>query len=251
MSDASATSQSPRASKGRAFGEDEGGAPTLGLLMLDTAFPRPPGDVAHPDTFSFPVIRKIVRGASVEAIVRQGGGGALEAFRAAARALVAEGARGLLTSCGFLTLHQREIARACGVPVAASALLQVAPVESTLPAGLRCGVVTFEAKSLTAAHLIAAGAPADTPLAGVEGGHLHHVISHDLPELDQAQAEREVVAAALRLMARGDVGALVLECANMGPYARAAARASGVPVYDVVTLGEQFAAALSPRGWRR
>jgi Asp/Glu/hydantoin racemase len=225
--------------------------PTLGLLMLDTAFPRPPGDVAHPETFSFPVIRKVVRGASVEAIVRQGGGGALEAFRAAARALVAEGARGILTSCGFLTLHQRDIAQACRAPVAASALLQVAPVERMLPSGRRCGVVTFESRSLTPAHLLAAGAAADTPLSGVEGGHLHAVISHDLPELDQAQAEREVVAAAARLMERGDVGALVLECANMGPYARAVARVCGVPVYDVVTLGEQFAAALAPRGWRR
>lgn len=219
--------------------------------MLETAFPRPPGDVGHPDTFSFPVIRRVVRGASAQVVVRERGGATRDAFRAAARALVAEGAQGILTSCGFLTLFQREIAAACGVPVAASALLQVAPVERTLAPGRRVGVVTFEAKSLTRAHLAAAGAAPDTPVEGVEGGELHRVILGDLADLDQAAAERDVVAAALRLTARGDIGALVLECANMGPYAAAAARASGLPVFDVVTLGEQLAASLSPRVFAR
>ena len=200
--------------------------PTLGLLMLETAFPRPPGDVGHPDTFSFPVIRRVVRGASPHVVVRERGGATLDAFRTAARDLVANGAQAILTSCGFLTLFQRDIAQACGVPVAASALLQVAPVERMLPAGKRVGIVTFEAASLTADHLIAAGAAPDAPVEGIEGGELHRVICGDLPQLDQAAAGRDVVAAALRLKARGDVGALVLECANMAPYAAAAARAA-------------------------
>jgi Asp/Glu/hydantoin racemase len=221
--------------------------PTLGLLMLETAFPRPPGDVGHPDTFSFPVIRRVVRGASAQVVVRERGGATLDAFRTAARDLVADGAQAILTSCGFLTLFQRDIAQACGVPVAASALLQVAPVERMLPAGKRVGIVTFEGASLTADHLIAAGVAPDTPVEGIEGGELHRVICGDLPHLDQAAAGRDVVAAALRLKARGDVGALVLECANMAPYAAAAARATGLPVFDVVTLGESLAAALAPR----
>ena len=225
--------------------------PTLGLLMLDTAFPRPPGDVGYPDTFSFPVIRRVVRGASAQVVVRERGGATLDAFREAARDLAAQGARAILTSCGFLTLFQRDIAEACGVPVAVSALLQAAPVERMLSAGKRVGVVTFEAASLTADHLIAAGAAPDAPVEGIEGGELHRVICGDLAHLDQAAAERDVVTAALRLKARGDVGALVLECANMAPYAAAAARATGLPVFDVVTLGEAVAAALAPRVFPR
>ena len=43
-----------------AFGEAPG---FLGVVMLDTRFPRPPGDVGHPDAFGVPVRRHVVRGA--------------------------------------------------------------------------------------------------------------------------------------------------------------------------------------------
>jgi hypothetical protein len=218
--------------------------PTLGLLLLDTRFPRPPGDVGNPETFSFPIISKVVHGASAALVTQQRGGASLDAFKAAGRELVARGARGLLTSCGFLTLWQDEIAAACGVPVAASALLQVAPLQRCLPVGRRVGVVTFDARHLSADHLVAAGAPEDTPVEGVEGGELHRVVLGDAPTMDRDAVEREIIAAAGRLMARGDIGGIVLECANMGPYASAVARQTKVPILDVVSLGEWLAASL-------
>ena len=42
----------------------------LGLLMLDTRFPRPPGDIGHPATFGFPVRRRVVEGAAPGRVVR-------------------------------------------------------------------------------------------------------------------------------------------------------------------------------------
>jgi hypothetical protein len=35
---------------------------------------------------------------------------------------------------------------------------------------------------------------------------------------------------------RPDIGALVLECTNMPPYADAVRRATGLPVHDLTTL---------------
>ena len=35
----------------------------LGILMLDTHFPRIPGDVGNEKSFSFPVVKKTVTGA--------------------------------------------------------------------------------------------------------------------------------------------------------------------------------------------
>ena len=98
---------------------------SIGILMLETRFPRIPGDVGNAATWPFPVLYRVVRGASPDRVVRRGADGLLDAFVEAGQELVRVGADGLTTSCGFLALHQADLARACGVPVATSSLMQV------------------------------------------------------------------------------------------------------------------------------
>src|SRR5699024_6668879 len=43
----------------------------LGILLLDTIFHRPMGDIGNPSTFPFPVDYKIVEGAMISRIVKQ------------------------------------------------------------------------------------------------------------------------------------------------------------------------------------
>ena len=85
----------------------------VGILMLEARFPRIPGDVGNAATWPFPVLYKVVRGASPERVVRRKAEGLLEAFIEGARELVAEGADGIVTNCGFLSLIQDELAAAC------------------------------------------------------------------------------------------------------------------------------------------
>ena len=57
--------------------------------------------------------------------------------------------------------------------------------------------------------------------------------------LDLDRARQDVVEAAQRLTAQhSEVAALVLECTNMPPYADAVRRATGLPVYGVLTAVE-------------
>ncbi len=214
--------------------------PFLGLLMLETHFPRPPGDVGHPRTFAFPVRRVVVGRATPQRVVRDSAQGLVPAFISAAQELVAQGAAAIGTSCGFLGLHQQRFAAGLPVPVATSSLLQCAWLAALLPDRQRAGIVTIDAAALTPEHLGACGVPDDAPIEGVDpGGELATRLLNDEPELDCARAEAEVVAAAQRLLERHpEVGAIVLECTNMPPYAAAVARATGRPVYDVVTLLE-------------
>ncbi len=215
--------------------------PTLGLLMLQTRFPRPPGDIGHPRTFAFPVRRRVVPGATPERVVRGSDPAALQPFIDAARVLVAEGCDAIGTSCGFLALWQRELQAALPVPVWTSSLLSLAELKDC-----RCGVLTIEAASLTAAHLQAVGADPATPVEGITpGSALHRTLLHDLPTLDEADAQAQVLAAAARLRQRHpDIDTLVLECTNLPPYAPALRRDSGLPVWDVVTLLERRMATL-------
>ena len=127
----------PRIAKG---GKAIYGAP-LGILMLDARFPRIPGDMGNAGTWPFPVLYRVVTGATPERVVLEGAAGLLPDFLAAASELVAQGAEAITTNCGFLSLFQAELAAHVRVPVATSALLQVPWVQATLPPGKRVGIV--------------------------------------------------------------------------------------------------------------
>ena len=224
--------------------------PPLGILMLNTRFPRIAGDIGNPATFPYPVRHVVIEPATVDRIVTADGptGAIMDAFVEAARGLAEEGAHALTTSCGFMAIAQKELAARCPVPVLTSSLCQIPLVQSTLPAGRRVGVVTIDSRELTAAHFVGVGAPTDLPIEGVEGGReLAKVIQQDLTSLDVEKAGQDVVDAGRRLLAKApDVGAIVLECTNMAPYARALAAAVRLPVYDIIGLLGWWRRGLEP-----
>ena len=216
----------------------------LGLLMLQTRFPRPLGDVGHAQTFSFPVRPWVVQGATPQRVVRGHGTALLQPFIEAGRALADQGCSAISTSCGFLALWQRELQAALPVPVWTSSLLQLAELQDG-----QAGVITIEAASLTAAHLQAVGADPATPVEGITAGSpLHQTLLRDLAQLDEVDAQAQVVAAATRLRQRcPQIDTLVLECTNLPPYASALRAATGLRVLDITTLLNERMARLGVR----
>ena len=221
----------------------------VGILMLETRFPRIPGDMGHAETWPFPVLYKVVPGASPRRVVCDGARGLLDKFLDAAEELVRLGADGITTTCGFLSLYQREIAAHVGVPVATSSLMQIPFIEGVLPAGKRVGVLTVSAANLTEEHLRAAGADPETPVVGTDDGdEFTRVMINDEERLDIAAAERDILAAGDALVSRHpDVGAALLECTNMVPYARALSERLRLPVFSIYTFVTWFHAGLAPR----
>jgi Asp/Glu/hydantoin racemase len=228
---------------------------TVGILMLDTRFPRVPGDMGNARTFPFPVRYHRVEGATPDRVVRRRAAGLLEPFVEGARALEREGVGAITTNCGFLVTCQRELAAAVRVPVFTSSLLLVPLVHRMLPPGRRVGILTVDAASLERDHLAGAGITPDIPLAiaGLEGEkEFTRVLLGDELELDVDLARQEHVRVARRLVAaHPDLGALVLECTNMPPYAGDIQRETGLPVFDIVSLvmlvHGGLAAGLAPR----
>jgi hypothetical protein len=224
---------------------------TLGILILDTQFPRIAGDIGNPDSFDFPVIYERLSGIGPQQAVREAPErkDLIDLLAGAAERLVQRGAAGISTSCGFLALLQNELAARCPVPVATSSLLQVPMVQRTLPAGGRVGIVTAEAKSLTRAHLEAVGVDPATPIAGMpEGGSFAHTFLGNNAGLDFGAVQAELVETGRRLIAAHEnIGAIVLECTNLPPYARALHEAVKLPVYDIRGFLHWFQAGLEPQ----
>src|SRR5919197_1684376 len=138
---------------------------TVGILMLDTRFPRIPGDMGNGGTFPFPVRYHRVPGAGPDLVVRRGAEGLLPAFSDGARQLEREGVGAITTNCGFLVKFQRELAGAVRVPVFTSSLLMVPLVHRMLAPGRRVGLMTVNASSLGPEHLAGAGIGPDVALA--------------------------------------------------------------------------------------
>jgi Asp/Glu/hydantoin racemase len=213
---------------------------TVGILMLDTQFPRIPGEMGNATTFPFPVRYHRVSGAAPDLVVRRGAEGLLDNFIEGARFLDREGVGAITTNCGFLVKFQRQMAAAVRVPVFTSSLLLVPLVHRMIGPGRRVGVMTVNKPSLTPEHLAGAGIGPEIPLAVVgmetEKEFTRVMLDNEL-ELDVDAAREEHVRVARRFVAEyPDLGAIVLECTNMPPYADAIRCATQLPVYDLTTL---------------
>lgn len=225
----------------------------VGILMLETRFPRIPGDIGNAQSWDFPVHYRVVRGASPDIVVRGDPGPLLDPFIAAARDLVATGADGIATNCGFLGLFQDALSNAVGVPVAASSLMQVPMVQAMLPPGQRVGVLTISKATLTDAHLAAARVPEGTAVVGTDGGRTFtEAILGNAPEIDFEAARLDLLDAAAQLLAEApDTGAIVMECTNMVPFAADIRAATGLPVFSAHSMISWFQSGLMPRRFPR
>ena len=220
---------------------------SVGILMLDSRFPRILGDIGNAQSWPFPVDYHIVKDATPERIIQNDPRDMLAPFIAGAEALIAKGARGITTTCGFLSLFQADLADALPVPVATSSLMQTRLVNQLLGPSKRAGILTICQSALTPAHLAAANVPDDTPIATTEGlREFSRAILGNEPELDITLAERDNIEAAHQLARQPNIGAIILECTNMAPYAAAISAATGLPVFSAYNFICWFQSGLMP-----
>jgi len=224
--------------------------PTLGILSLDTAFPRIRGDVGNADSYPFDVLIEIVRGADSPLIVRNGmpDTAMLDLFRAAAVNLEKQGASAIVSTCGFLVSAQATIAACVKVPVLLSALSLYPMVHATRPG--RVGILTASSSALGPNVLVAAGiAREDVAIAGMEDepalADVILVTRADQPKtLNRAGIEKAAVRKVVELKrAYPDLDAVIIECGNLPPYAEAIRAATGLPVFHILDAARMLMSA--------
>ncbi|WP_089940687.1 aspartate/glutamate racemase family protein [Candidatus Entotheonella palauensis] len=224
----------------------------LGILLLDTRFPRGPGDIGNAASYDFPVILKTVPGATVDRVVKTSDPALLTPFIQAAKELEAQRVCAITTSCGFLAPFQAEVTEALRIPVFLSSLMQIPLVY--MMTRRRVGVITANRENLTDPYFRAAGVPADLPLAisGLEVKPAFRTwILEDSEHIDTEAVQREVLEAAQELAdTYSDIGAFVCECHNLAPYAPAVAKAMSRPVFDVISFAHWVYSSMAKREFR-
>jgi hypothetical protein len=170
---------------------------------------------------------------------------------AAARDLAANGVRAVTGDCGFMALHQQRLQQDLGLPVCLSSLLQIPFIRHLIPAGTGIGIVTADSRSLSPAFLEQIKIPPgpDLLIQGMETcTEFASAVLEEKGTLDADEIQKEVTVAALTLKDRG-AGAILLECSVLPPYARAVHQATGLPVFDYITMINYVFQTLEPHGY--
>jgi hypothetical protein len=223
----------------------------VGIIMMEAKVPYPPGSPNNARTFPFPVTYASIKGATYESLIYAPQFNELrDRFIQAGKDLVEQGVKAVVGSCGFMVLFQRELTANLPVPVFSSSLLQMPLIAQTIAPEKKIGIITFSGDSLTEKHMniATAGLPLNYVSHGLENRPAFRAAVHEESGmLDFEAVEADVVAEAVAMQQQNpDLGAILLECTDLPPYAAAVAEATGLPVYDVNSLIHWAYAAVEP-----
>ena len=223
--------------------QGEGTAVIGGDTLNEAGFTRVPGDVGNASSFGFSVQYKLLRNLQInEVITKHPSERGIAAMVDAAQAFEREGVRAIATTCGLFSVFQTVLANAVDIPVISSSLLQVPMVSLMIGPQRKVGIMTANSEILTDQHLAAVGIDRSVPY--VLWGADQRPAEEDVwifdeldPERRTRRLEKQLSLSAQRMLeAHPDIGAIVLECTNMPPASMAIQQATGLPVFDVISL---------------
>jgi|UPI00057D3D27 Asp/Glu/hydantoin racemase len=219
-------------------GQNISGYPIGILYIEDVWYPMIPGNIVNGYTFDFPVRLKAVEGLDVTRLFRAEKD-ILEDIIKAGRELEREGVRAISAACGFFGNFQKELAESLNVPVGLSSLIQIPWISTIIKPSQKIGVLTADKSSLTEKLLKNCGAVDMEQLIIKDMRHEAEFscILEGRGEFDNSIVEREILSKVSEIMEENlNIGAILLECSDMPPYAASIQKKSGLPVFDFTTL---------------
>lgn len=212
------------------------GGHAVGIIAVDLVYPKLPGNVANATTFDFPVLYKKV---SFEIEQLFSGDPALEKMIVdAAKELVADGARAIIGACGYFAHFQKQVAAAVDVPVFLSSLVQVPLIQIGLRPEQKILVLCASGDDMNREFLAKVNANLDDCIIQDVGSMESFApIRWGKTELDNRRLSKDLAELALSVVSEHpEIGAILLECSDLPPYACDIQRATGLPVYDFISL---------------
>lgn len=210
----------------------------LGIIAVDLDYPKVPGNVVNATTYDFPVLYEMVS-FEIEQLFA-GDPTIKQQVVEAAKKLEAEGVRAIIGACGYFAHFQKDVAAAVGVPVFMSSLCQLATIKTWLPASKKIAVFAADGASIDDEFLSNVNTTTDQ-IVVVNVGDMESFapVRWGKGPLDNGMLEDDLVELVTEVCAETpEVDAILLECSDLPPYAAAIQRATGLPVFDFITLAK-------------
>jgi len=220
----------------------------LGIILLNDAYPGFPGDVRNASAFPYPIQYEIAEGVTNKTLVYdKNPDQCRDAVIRAAKKLVRLGCRAVAAECGYFAFFQQDVANAVNIPAFMSSLLQVPFIQQVIGPEKKVGIICAQHQFLTSQHLINVGidpssnyviAGAQDEYGATEFDNLWNPNKRpDCPEAYYDKCEEQMVDCAKKFVEKNpDIGAIMLECTGMQPFARAVQRETDLPVFSWGTL---------------
>ncbi|MCM1234011.1 MAG: aspartate/glutamate racemase family protein [Ruminococcus flavefaciens] len=215
----------------------ESGHVPAGLLQLE----QMPGNSTNPASYPFPVKLVEVKGANVETVIIHPSQTLLADMIALSKDLIEqEDIRAITTSCGFNAIFQEALSAALPVPVFTSALLQIPFVQQIIGKDRTVAVITANKKALSEQHLRACGITEqmNVQVFGLdEAKEWNKIFDQPDQPFDMEAVSKEIEATAIAAVrSNPKIGAIVLECTDLPPYAARIRQAVNLPVFDFSSM---------------
>ena len=209
----------------------ESGHVPQGLMQLEQL----PGNSTNLASYPFPVKLVEVKGANTDTVILHPSQKLLEDMIQLAKELEKEGVRAITTSCGFNAIFQEALANAVDIPVFTSSLLQVPFAQALVGRDRAVGVITASASSLSEKHLRACGITDEMhPIVmGLENApEWSKIFDHPDDSFDMDLVTEEILNVARQgVKDHPEIGAIVLECTDLPPFARRIREELDIPVF--------------------
>lgn len=220
----------------------------IGIMVLDDPYPGFPGDVRNASAFPYPIQYEIAGGVDNYTLVWcEDKTPCREPILRAAKKLERMGCRAIAAECGYFAYFQKDVAGYVGVPVFMSSLLQVPFIQQVIGPEQTVGIVCAQKRFLTEIHLTSVGIDLSSNyiIAGAQDEYgcpefdnlWDHEKRPETPEIYYDKAETDMVRICREVVEQHpSIGALMLECTGMQPFARAVQQAVDLPVFSWGTL---------------
>ena len=216
----------------------------IGICLLDCKYPLIPGNAGNASTYDFPVRIKVIKGLKDNPFppIRDTSGNYTEdvkKFINTLKELEEEGVRAIVASCGFFSLLQEVAVTEVKIPVFTSPLMLIPLITRLIRPGKTIGILTAVAERLTREYLEPGGVDDSIPLAIAGMDHsveFNDVIMTDKKlELNIERLRNDVLTVTEDLMrCNPNIGAIVIECSDLPPFAADIQDVAEVPVFDYI-----------------
>lgn len=210
----------------------------VGLMHIEAPFPVVPGNPVNASTFDFPVLYQRVSSLTGHEVIKGDPSGESKLVQAAV-ALQEAGVGAIVGACGSFANFQQALREAVSVPVFSSILVQVPLILDTLPTSASLGIIFADERAFTervvrqcrisdASRIRKMDCRDNRDFAEIMAG------ANEFDEQRFLRFFNDRVEAFLT--SHREMGAVMIQCNELIPYAWVIQRLRDIPVYEVASL---------------